>query len=77
MGWLASRRGWKGAAALVSHHEGAWGFRFWQSAQHEGVNEEKRRRKKSVFSSPAARPGEEERGTVSLKTTPFRFLFFP
>jgi len=33
--------------------------------------------KPTIFlSSPAARPREEERGTVSFKTTPFRFLFF-
>ena len=33
--------------------------------------------KPTIFlSSPAARPGEEERGTVSFKTTPFRSFFF-
>jgi len=25
-GWLASGRGWQGAAPLTSHHQGAWGF---------------------------------------------------
>jgi len=33
--------------------------------------------KPTIFlSSPAARPGEEERGTVSFKTTPFRSSLF-
>jgi len=44
LGWLASRRGWQGAAPPVSHHEGAWGLGFWQSTHHEGVNEERRRK---------------------------------
>jgi hypothetical protein len=36
----------------------------------------KEEEEKNAFSSPAAHPGEEERGTVSLKTTPFYFLLF-
>jgi hypothetical protein len=36
----------------------------------------KEQEEKNVFSSPAARPGEEERGIVSPKTTPFCFPFF-
>jgi hypothetical protein len=37
----------------------------------------KKQPKETIFlSSRAACPGEEERGTVSFKTTPFRFLFF-
>jgi len=44
LGWLASVRGWQGAAPPVSHHEGAWGLGFWQSTHHEGVNEERRRK---------------------------------
>jgi len=31
----------------------------------------KKKKPKPFLSSPAARPGEEERGTVSFKTTPF------
>jgi len=31
-GWLASGRGWQGAAPLTSHHQGAWGFE--SSARH-------------------------------------------
>ena len=34
-GWLTSGCGWQGAAPPVSHHEGAWGFEFWQSARHK------------------------------------------
>ena len=46
---LAAQWAWlKGAAPPVSHHEGAWGFGCWQSALHEGVNEERRRRKKTL-----------------------------
>ena len=52
-------------------------------AEHAGRErqEELKRKNKSFSSSPAARPGEEERGTVSFKTTPFypslfSFFFF-
>jgi len=44
LGWLASGRGWQGAAPPVSHHEGVWGLGFWQSTHHEGVNEERTRK---------------------------------
>jgi len=37
----------------------------------------KKQPKETIFlSSRAACPGEEERGTVSFKTTPFGFFFF-
>jgi hypothetical protein len=38
--------------------------------------EELKRKKQKFHSSPAARPGEEERGTMSLKTTLFCSFFF-
>jgi len=61
-------------APPLSHHDGAWGFRFRQSTRHEGVNEERRR--KNLLPSPAAHQGEEEGGTMSLKTTLFCSFFF-
>jgi hypothetical protein len=51
-GWLASGRGWQGATPPVPHHEGAWGFWFWQSTWHEGVNEERRRKKNKTCYLP-------------------------
>jgi hypothetical protein len=46
-------------------------------ARGEGDRHEELKKKKQKFlSSPAARPGEEEGGTVSLKTTPFCYIFF-
>jgi len=35
-----------------------------------------RQKNKTFLSSPAARSGEEERGTMSFKTTPFWYCFF-
>jgi hypothetical protein len=41
------------------------------------LKEKEKKPKETIFlSSHAACPGEEERGTVSFKTTPFRFFFF-
>jgi hypothetical protein len=51
-GGLASGRGWQGVAPPVSHHEGAWGFGLWQSTWHEGVNEERRRKKNETCYLP-------------------------
>ena len=63
-----------GAALLASHYEG--GVRF-DRASGEGERQEELKKKKLKFlSSSAARPGEEERGTLSLKTTLFCSLFF-
>jgi hypothetical protein len=71
-GRLASGRDWQGAAPLVSHHQRAWGFESWQSTREErDATKLKKKKTKPFLSSPAARPGEEERGTVSFKTTPF------
>jgi len=59
-------------APLVSHHQRAWGFESWQSTREErDATKLKKKKTKPFLSSPAARPGEEERGTVSFKTTPF------
>jgi hypothetical protein len=53
---------------------GALGF----SQKHVGRErqEELKRKKQKFHSSLAARPGEEERGTVSLETTLFSSFFF-
>ena len=53
---------------------GALGFR----QKHVGRErqEELKRKKQKFHSSLAARPGEEERGTLSLKTTLFCSFFF-
>ena len=75
-GWLASRRGWQGAAPLVSHHQRAWGFGSWQSTWEERGNIIKEEKTKKILSSPTTRPGEEERGILSFKTTPFCSFFF-
>ena len=48
-GWLASGRGWQGAAPPVSHHEGAWGFRFGR-ARGEGDGHEELKKKKTKVS---------------------------
>jgi hypothetical protein len=66
--WPMASLAWHGPQ--VSHHEGAWvalGFGFWQSTQ--GERETWRNKEKKNLSSPVARLGEEEEGTVSLKTT--------
>jgi len=71
-GRLASGRGWLGATPLVSHHQRAWGFESWQSTREErDATKLKKKKTKPFLSSPATRPGEEERGTMSFKTTPF------
>ena len=47
--------------------------------QERGSTLEEEKKTTILLSSPAARPWEEERGTVSFKTTPFRsslFFFF-
>jgi len=69
--WLAgcgspcfSSRGGVGLRVLVEHAAG------------ERQEELKKKKKQKFLSSPAARPGEEEGGTVSLKTTPFCSFFF-
>jgi len=49
-GWLASGRGWQGAAPPVSHHEGAWGFRFGRArGEGDGHEELKKKKTKSFF----------------------------
>jgi hypothetical protein len=53
------------------HHESAWGGAL-AGRWRVGFNEERRKK----LPSPAARPGEGERGTVSFKTTLFCTLFF-
>jgi len=52
----------------------ALGFRQKHAGRER--QEELKRKKQKFHSSPAARPGEEERGTVSLKTTLFCSFFF-
>ena len=52
----------------------ALGFRQKHAGRER--QEELKRKKQKFHSSPAARPGEEERGTVSLKTTLFCSSFF-
>jgi len=47
-----------------------------EHAAGERQEELKKKKKQKFLSSPAARPGEEEGGTVSLKTTPFCSFFF-
>jgi hypothetical protein len=69
---LANGWGWQGAASLVFfHHESAWGGAL-AGRWRVGFNEERRKK----IPSPAARPGEGERGTVSFKTTLFYTFFF-
>jgi len=51
----------------------ALGFR--QKHAKRERQEELKRKKQKFHSSPAARPGEEERGTMSLKTTLFCSFF--
>jgi len=72
-GWLANGWGWQGAAPLVFfHHEGAWGVSF---GRH--VAWERGQKKTKLFFLPLLHvQGEEERGTVSFKTTLFWFFFF-
>jgi hypothetical protein len=53
---------------------GALGFR--QKHARRERQEELKRKKQKFHSSPAACPGEEERGTMSFKTTPFCSLLF-
>jgi len=69
--WLAGR----GSPGLSSW--GCVGLRVWQSTRGGRwawrIKEEKN---KKFLSSPAARPGEEEGGTMLLKTTPFCSFFF-
>jgi len=43
-GLLANGRGWQSAAPSVSHHESAWGVRFWQGTRCARFNEERRRK---------------------------------
>jgi hypothetical protein len=52
----------------------ALGFR--QKHAKRERQEELKRKKQKFHSSPDARPGEEERGTMSLKTTLFCSFFF-
>jgi hypothetical protein len=52
----------------------ALGFRQKHATRER--QEELKRKKQKFHSSPAARPREEERGTVSLKTTLFCSFFF-
>jgi len=75
LGWLASGRGWQGAAPPVSHHEEAWGFGFGRARGEGDGHEELNKKKTKVSFFPAARPGEEEGRIVSLKTTPFCSFF--
>ena len=53
---------------------GALGFRQKHAGRER--QEELKRKKQKFHSSLAARPGEEERGTVSLETTLFSSFFF-
>jgi len=73
-GSTAAPRWLVGAAPLIYHHQGAWGFGLLQGTRHAGFNEE-RRRSKNCLPSPAACPGEGERGTVLLFFFFFYFLF--
>jgi hypothetical protein len=55
------------------HHDSAWGGgRLWQAGGMLGST----RKEEKKLPSPAARPGEGERGTVSFKTTLFCTFFF-
>jgi hypothetical protein len=47
------------------------GLRVFRRARDSLEMMMKEAEEKNSFSSPAARPGEEESGTMSLKTTPF------
>jgi len=73
-GWLANGWGWQGAAPLVFSimrvHGGSVLAGIWRE------REAKKKKSKTFHSSPAARSGEEERGTVSFKTTLFWYFFF-
>jgi hypothetical protein len=78
-GWSASGRDWQGAApsVLAGHAAGGRPVGVAPSVLARHTVRERRSKKKEekkqkpFMSSPAARPGEEERGTVSFKTTPF------
>ena len=75
-GWPGNGRGWQGTDSLglsfmrvcgVSGGGRAYGVQGLMKKEEENKN---------AFSSPAARPGEEERGTVSFTMTPLSFFFF-
>ena len=68
-GWLASGHGWQGATPPVSHHEGAWGFGFWQSTRHEGVNEERRKKIKLATFPCCTSRGRRRRNSVAQNDT--------
>jgi hypothetical protein len=72
-GRLASGRRWQGVLPLISHHQGL-GFRDFCRAR--GSQELMKKEEENCLPSPAARPGEGERRTVSLKTTLFCLFFF-
>jgi len=70
---VANRCGWQGASLGVSSMKGYGAMGCDRSVQRE---REVWRIKQTFLSSPAARPGEEGGGTMSLKTTPFCSPFF-
>ena len=78
---MASGHGWQGATSPNFHHESAWGVGFGRACG-ERERREDLKKKTKVFLLPLLHAwGEEERGIVSFKTTPFRsslfcFLFF-
>jgi len=71
-GWLANGWGWQGATSLVFFITRVHGGAALAGRWRVGFNEERRKK----LPSPAARPGEGERGTVSFKTTLFCTFFF-
>ena len=67
---------WQGARRVVGQwawlvRRGSLGFGK-ACGQERGRKLKEEKKNTPIISSPAAHPGDEERGTVSFKTTPFR-----
>jgi len=63
LGFGRARSGWSAS--------GRGSLDFGKARGKKETQQKERKKTKPFLSSPAARPGEEERGTVSFKTTPF------
>jgi hypothetical protein len=75
-GWLASERGWQGAAPPVSHHEGAWGFGFGRArGEGDGHEELKKKKTKVSFFPCCASRGRRRRNNVAQNDTVLLFFF--
>jgi hypothetical protein len=73
---LVGGRGWQGAAPLISHYHGAWGFGLLQGTRHAGFNEERRRSKTAYLPLLHVQRKEKEEQCRSKRNYSALFIYF-